>query len=89
MSMIVRTVVAIPFIVFLSLTAWFGWVLLDPLMASMLDVSDAPSAWNDGMFRMVQIGFLFVLPGLGVVILAWWVFGSIREDARFERRGGI
>jgi len=84
MSIIIRTVVAIPLLVFFSLTSWLGWVLLDPL-AGEIEATASSQFGFDAVFLLIGIAFRFVFPALAVVVIAWWIFGTIRTDARFRR----
>jgi len=84
MSILIRTVVAIPLLVFFTLTSWLGWVLLDPLAGEF--ESQASTGFGfDAVFLLIGIAFRFVFPALAVVVIAWWIFGTIRSDARFRR----
>jgi hypothetical protein len=84
MSIIIRTVVAIPLLVFFSLTSWLGWTLLDPL-AGEIEAAASTGFGFDPLFLLIGIAFRFVFPAFAVVTIAWWIFGTIRSDARFSR----
>jgi len=84
MSILIRTVVAIPLLVFFTLTSWLGWVLLDPL-AGEFESQASTTFGFDAVFLLIGIAFRFVFPALAVVVVAWWIFGTIRSDARFRR----
>jgi hypothetical protein len=86
MSVLIRTVVALPLLVFFSITAWFGWVFLDPMVAAFDDAATGGYGMMEAIYLLISIGFRFVFPGLAVVVVGWWVFGTIRVDARFDQR---
>jgi len=83
MSVLIRTVVAIPLLVFFTLMSWLGWVLLDPLAGELEAVASTGFGFDE-VFLLISIAFRFIMPGLAVVVIAWWIFGTIRTDARFR-----
>lgn len=84
MSMIIRTVVAIPLLVFFTLMSWFGWQFLDPLATEMADAGSAQYGMFDAVWLLVSLVFQYAFPMLAVVVVGWWIFGAIRTDAHFH-----
>lgn len=86
MSMLVRTIVAVPLLVFFTLVSWLGWTFLDPFAAAIDNATTDPLGMVDAVYLLMSLSFRFVIPGLAVVVIGWWLFGAIRTDARFRTR---
>ena len=86
MSIIIRSVVAIPLLVFLTLISWMGWVFLDPFIAEILAQSEDGPGFAEPALMAMSLGFRFVLPGMAVAIIGWWIFGAIHIDQRQHHR---
>lgn len=87
MSMLIRSVVAVPILVFFSLMSWLGWVIIDPIAAETLNATGGSTMAGNALL-LVSLVFRFIFPALAVIVVGWWIFGEIRTDARF-RRGGF
>lgn len=83
--MLIRTVVAIPLLVFFSILSWVGWTFIDPFAAAVESHGTDTLGMLDAVYLLISLSFRFVIPGLAVVVIGWWIFGAIRVDARFRR----
>ncbi|AXR80711.1 hypothetical protein [Natrarchaeobaculum sulfurireducens] len=89
MSVLIRTVVALPLLVFLSIVGWMLFIVLDPIMAEVLASEAADNVgFLDPVTTVVRLGVRFVLPGIALAIAVWWIFGAIRTDTHHRHRGG-
>jgi uncharacterized membrane protein len=92
MSMLIRSIVAIPLLLILALVAWLLGALIDPFAAAVL--AEVDNGFGEAGETAIRIGIRYTLPGLGVAVIAWWIFGTLVQDERrgvqrrgFQRRG--
>lgn len=85
MGIIVRTVVALPLLVFFSLTAWLGWTLVDPFLAEIAAEASDSLGIMDPVLMLISLVFRFAFPGLALAVIFWWVFGAIRVDSHHQQ----
>ena len=83
MSVLIRTVVALPLLMFLVIVGWMSVLVVDPIAAVVLDNDAVHSVgFAEPIITMISLGLRFVLPGIGLAVIVWWVFGTIRTDQR-------
>jgi len=88
MSVLIRSIVAIPLLALLAIVSWMLGAVVDPLAAEILAVPAVERTFGPAAAKSIRAGVRYVLPGLGLIVAGWWVFGEIARDERRGVRGG-
>jgi len=89
MSVLLRSLVAIPLLFLLVIVTWVTGQVIPPIAEEVLAVEAVSVVGFDvGAETLLTVGLAYV-PGLfGLVIVGWWIFGALQTDYRGTRGGG-
>lgn len=85
-QLLLRGIVVIIALFVLSVAAWIGGMIIEPLYSVAL-ASDAvqSTGFAEGLDTAMMIGLAFIIPMLGVVGIIWLHVGSLGSDLRRRR----
>lgn len=85
-DLLLRIPVAVVIIMSTMITAWFGVLLLDPLLAGMPDPS-ASLGWGGADGTTAYAMMVLAIVALIIAAMLWLWLAPIRSDVRQEQRG--
>lgn len=80
--MLLRSVVALPLLFLLVVLEYALGLVIPPLTSHVLAREAVQNTFAGPLDGVLFIGLRLVPVLLGLVVVAWWIFGSIRDDVR-------
>lgn len=83
MGVLLRGIVAVPLLFVIVVVEYYLGVIVPPI-ADIVLASDAVHSvgFASGAKIILMMGLRFVGALLGLVVVLWWIFGSLRRDVR-------